>query len=370
MNIDEFFMQKTIELAKKGAGYTSPNPLVGAVIVKNNEIIGKGFHKKAGSFHAEVNALKDAGKKTKGATLYVNLEPCNHFGRTPPCTEAIIKSGISRVVVGIKDPNPEVSGSGISRLIQAGIEVKVGVLEKQAILLNEAFIKYITTNKPFVVAKIAQTIDGKVALSSGKSKWITCVDARKKGHELRNTYDAIMVGIGTVLADNPKLTCRLKGGKNPIKIIVDSTAKLPLESQLLQKGKVILATTKNADKNKLKALQDMGVEIITTSGKDEVKLEELLIKLGEKEVTSVLLEGGPKLLTSFCRRDLIDKLILFLAPKIIGSDGVNAVGELFIKEMKDVYKMQIARADKIGQDIKIELYPQKKRGGDYCSLGL
>lgn len=359
MNIDEHFMQKAIDLAKKGIGMTSPNPQVGCVIVKHNKIVGKGYHQRAGGPHAEIEALDDAGKQSRGATLYVNLEPCNHFGKTPPCTERIIKAGISKVVIGMQDPNPQVSGRGIHHLRQAGIEVKVGVLEKQAKLLNEAFIKHMTKNLPFVVAKIAQSIDGKVALSSGKSKWITGEKARKEGHKLRNACDCIIVGIRTVLIDDPRLTCRLKNGRDPIKVIVDSTAKLPLKSRLLENGRVILATTEKADIHQLKALQKSGVEIIKTSGKDKVDLNELLFKLGKMNISSVLVEGGPKLLTSFLREELIDKLIMFLAPKIIGGDGKNAIDDLNINKMENTYKMKAVKIQRIGQDIKVELYPEK-----------
>lgn len=362
MTKDEYFMQKALDLARKGIGKTSPNPLVGCVIVKQNKIVGKGYHKMAGGPHAEINALEDAREQSKGATLYVNLEPCNHYGRRPPCTEKIIKAGISQVIIGMQDPNPLVSGKGIFRLRQAGIDVKVGVLEKQAKQLNEVFIKYITKNTPFVIAKIAQSIDGKIALSSGKSKWITGRRSREEGHKLRHVCDGIAVGIKTVLADDPRLTCRLKNGKNPIKIVVDSKAKLPLESRLLESGKVILATTENADIHKIESLHKIGVDTIKTSGKNKVNLTELLLKLGKMNITSVLIEGGAKLLTSFLREDLIDKLVVFLSPKIIGGDGINAIDDLGIEQIKDIYSMKITNIQKLEQDIKMELYPRKGEG--------
>lgn len=361
MKTDEDFMQRALELAERGRETTGENPMVGAVLVKDGKIIGEGYHKKAGGPHAEIKALKYVGLNAKGATLYVNLEPCNHYGKTPPCTDALIKAGVARVVAAIEDPNPKVSGKGFLKLKKAGIDVTIGILEDKALKLNEVFIKCISQNTPFVVAKIAQTIDGKIALSSGKSKWITGDAARKKGHELRNMYDAILVGIGTVLADDPMLNCRLAGKTNdPIKIILDSSAQIPIESKLLQdRGKVILATTSYADECRLHKLQDMGVEVIKTS-QDTVNLKELLMKLYDMGISSILVEGGPRILTSFLREKLLDKLVVFLAPKIIGGDGKDCVGRLCLKEIQDIYEFSINDIEKIGEDVMLEMYPKKR----------
>lgn len=361
MNIEEFFMYRAIKLAQRGIGSTSPNPLVGAVIVKQGKVIGEGYHKNAGGPHAEIEALRNAREPVQDATLYVNLEPCSHYGKTPPCTQAIINSGILRVVIGMKDPNPKVRGQGIRYLQEAGIEVTVGVLWEESMKLNEVFIKYITQNKPFVVAKIAQSLDGKIALSSGESKWITGPDARKKGHELRNAYDGIMVGIGTVLADNPRLTCRLpRKVRDPIKIILDSSARLPMDSNVVKGNpeNLILATTQRADASQLKALEAMGIKIIQTSGKERVNLEELFIELGRLDITSLLVEGGPKVLTSLFQKKLVDKLVVFLAPKLIGGDGKSALGNLFINDIRDVYEFHISHIEKLSEDVMLTMYPK------------
>ena len=251
-------MQTAIALARKGIGKTSPNPAVGAVIVKNGRIIGKGYHKKAGRAHAEINALKQAGIKAKGAEMYITLEPCNHFGRTPPCTDVIIKAGIKKVFIGMKDPNPLVAGKGVRRLRSAGMDVEVGILEDECRGINEAYIKYITTKTPFVTLKLASTLDGKIATAAGESKWITGEDARRFAHRMRREADAVMVGIGTVLKDNPELTTRLVKGKDPIRIVVDSQLRIPVNAKVLNKkrGGIIIATTKPVKGGRIKALFD------------------------------------------------------------------------------------------------------------------
>jgi len=360
MNIDEFFMQRALQLARKGMGSTSPNPMVGAVLVYQGKIVGEGYHKRAGSPHAEVEALKDAKSNTKGTTLYVNLEPCSHYGKTPPCTRAIIDAGIGRVVIAMEDPNPRVCGEGIRSLRESGIEVTIGVLREQALRLNEVFIKYITQKRPFVTAKIAQSVDGKIALSSGDSKWITGPEARKRGHQFRSIYDSIMVGIGTVIADDPKLTARVPDKiKDPIKIIIDSTARLPPGSNVLKpNGNVILATAKDPDPRRLQTLEAMGVKIIETSDKGKVNLEELLIKLGELEISSILVEGGPKVLTSLLEKHLIDKLMVFISPKIVGGDGKSALDYLYIDEMQDIYSFHISHIERIYEDVLLTMYPK------------
>jgi diaminohydroxyphosphoribosylaminopyrimidine deaminase/5-amino-6-(5-phosphoribosylamino)uracil reductase len=263
MNTDNFFMQRALRLAKKGMGTTSPNPMVGSVVVKNGEIVGEGFHRKAGEAHAEIIALESAGQRAKGAELYLTLEPCIHYGKTPPCVEALIKAGVERAVIAMQDPNPLVAGQAIKKLKKAGVDVTVGVMREEAKKLNEVFIKYITTKRPFVIGKIAQSLDGKVALSTGESKWITSEPARVKVHELRSWCDAVMVGIGTMLADDPLLTCRLPGKrKSQTRIIVDSTAKIPLDARIFENGngRIILATTDMADKKKIKILRSKGLD--------------------------------------------------------------------------------------------------------------
>jgi len=353
-------MQRALGLAKKGMGTTSPNPIVGCILVKNGEIVGEGFHRKAGEAHAEIIALESAGQRAKGAELYLTLEPCSHYGKTPPCVEAIIKAGVERVVIAMQDLNPLVAGQGIKKLKEQGIDVTVGVMEEEAKKLNEVFIKYITTKKPFVIGKIAQSLDGKIALSTGESKWITGEPARVKVHELRNWYDAVMVGIGTVLADDPFLTCRLPGKRNTkTRIIVDSTAKIPLDARIFENGngRIILATTDMADKKKIKALRSRELDVIETNAKDgKVDLVQLFDILGNMGITSVLVEGGSRLLTSLIRENLIDKLLIFLAPIFLGESGLSSVGDLFIDELKKAPRFKFQSIKQAGNDLMLEAY--------------
>ncbi|KXG77290.1 Riboflavin biosynthesis protein RibD [Fervidicola ferrireducens] len=373
MERDIFFMKRALDLAKKGRGTTSPNPMVGAVIVKDGEIVGEGYHRKAGEPHAEVMALAQAGERARGAELFVNLEPCCHFGRTPPCADAIIRAGVKRVVVAMTDPNPLVAGKGIKRLREAGVEVEVGLLEEEARKLNEVFIKYITTGRPFIVAKIAQSLDGKIAMASGESRWITGEPARIKAHEFRSWYDAVMVGIGTVLADDPLLTCRLPGErKSPLRIVVDSWARIPLDARMLEckDGRVILATTERADGEKVNALKGKGVEVIKVPAVDgRVDLKRLMEILGSMEITSVLVEGGATLIASFIKENLVDKLLVFQAPLIIGGDGIDSIGILPIDQLKQAPRFKFHSAEAIGGDLLLEVYPDPGKGGSSCLPG-
>ncbi|WP_422447226.1 bifunctional diaminohydroxyphosphoribosylaminopyrimidine deaminase/5-amino-6-(5-phosphoribosylamino)uracil reductase RibD [Thermoanaerobacterium sp. DL9XJH110] len=360
MERDEFFMHRALKLAEKGRGYTSPNPMVGAVLVKDGEIVGEGFHKKAGEPHAEILALKQAGERAQGAELYVTLEPCSHYGRTPPCAEAIVEAGIKRVIAAMQDPNPMVAGRGIKRLREAGVEVTLGVMEEEARKLNEVFVKYITSKRPFVIGKIAQSLDGKIALAAGKSRWITGEPARIRVHELRSWYDAVMVGIGTVLADDPLLTCRLPGeNKNPVRIVVDSAAKIPLDARMLKcGGRVILAVTEMADRDKIRVLKENGVDVIETRSEDgKVNLAQLFEILGNMGITGILVEGGSGLLSSIVRQNLMDKLLIFLAPLLIGGDGLSSIGRLTIDDLKEVPRFEIKSIEQVGQDLMLEAYP-------------
>ncbi len=327
---DLTYMRLAHMLAEKSRGKTSPNPLVGAVIVKNNRIVGRGYHKKAGSAHAEIVALKDAGEQARGATLYVNLEPCCHHGRTGPCTIQIVNSGINKVVISTKDPNPLVNGKGIRHLKKAGIEVVSGLLKKEAFKLNEVYFFYITTGRPFVTLKTAQTLDGRIATATGHSKWITGVKARKLAHQLRANNDAVAVGSGTVRSDDPQLTVRSVRGENPYRIIISRSAKLPSKLKLFKNNddaKTILATTeKSAAKIKMKNLIVWSVK----EDKDGLSLVDLLEKAGRFGITSLLVEGGGRLATSFIKAGLVDKHYLGIAPKIIGA-GISAVGDLNIR---------------------------------------
>ncbi len=326
-DLDEKYMRTALRLARKARGRTSPNPMVGAVVVKNGKVISQGYHRKAGEPHAEAIALKKAGMKAKDATLYVTLEPCSHTNkRTPPCSPLVVQSGIKRVVVSMIDPNPRVSGRGVKALKSAGIEVTTGVLDAEAKKMNEAFIKHITRRVPFVTLKIAQTLDGKIGTASGESKWITGAEAREEGHRLRDANDAILVGINTVLADDPSLTARIPGGRDPLRVIVDSQLRIPLTAKVLTQqspAKTVIAALSKAPKNKMKRLRDAGAEVmIVKSAQGRVDLRDLMKKLGGKDIMSVLIEGGSEINASALKAGVVDKVVLFLAPLLM--TGVNS----------------------------------------------
>ncbi|MPW26776.1 bifunctional diaminohydroxyphosphoribosylaminopyrimidine deaminase/5-amino-6-(5-phosphoribosylamino)uracil reductase RibD [Alkalibaculum sp. M08DMB] len=364
MNIE--FMRLALKLSTKGIGYTNPNPLVGAVIVKDNQIIGQGYHKNYGDSHAEIEALINATEDVSGATMYVTLEPCSHYGNTPPCTEAIISKKISRVIIGMTDPNPLVSGRGIKLLQDHGIEVTTGILSPEIEKLNEIFIKYITTSMPFCIMKTAMSLDGKISTPTGESKWITGEIARNYVHKIRHQVSAIMVGIGTVLIDNPSLTTRFPNyhGKDPHRIILDTKASIPLDAKVLNiesESKTIIATTNKADCSKLSKLRDKGAHIIITPLKDgKVDLYSLMTTLGEMKIDSVLLEGGSELNFSALNENIVDKVITFIAPKIIGGNSSKTpVGGKGIYNLSDAFIQDNISIEKLGKDIKIESYIRK-----------
>ena len=362
MNLqDEEFMQEALRLARNAAGRTSPNPLVGAVIVREGRIVGAGWHRKAGTPHAEIHALNMAGNLAKGATLYVTLEPCSHYGRTGPCAEAVVKAGIKRVVIGMGDPNPKVAGKGIAILERAGIEVRCGVLEDEARALNEVFLKWIATQKPFVVLKTAMSLDGKIATHTGKSQWITGEAARQRVHEYRDTYDGIMVGIGTVLADNPSLTARLPDGqgKNPVRIVVDSKARTPLDANLVTDGAAltIIAVTAKAPQERVQALKDKGVAIMVAGDGEQVDMNLLMQKLGEMEICSVFAEGGGQVNFSLLKAGLVDKVHAFIAPKLIGGrEALTPVEGAGFAELTEAVELERTTVETIGQDILLTGY--------------
>jgi len=359
----EFIMSRAIKLAKLGWGKTNPNPLVGAVVVKDGKIIAEGYHKQLGGPHAEVEAFNNAKEDVAGGTLYVNLEPCSHYGRTPPCAQKIIDVGIKKVVAAIKDPNPKVSGRGFEMLKNAGIEVEVGVLEEEAIRLNEIFITFIVKKKPFVILKTAMTLDGKIATASGDSKWVTGEKARNHVHVIRDRVAAVMVGINTVLKDNPYLTTRLpdKEGSDPVRIVVDSKGSIPLDSNVINsnsKAGVILATTSRIDKEKEKMLIDKGVKIIKADGSEgRVDLKLLMDELYKLEIDSVLLEGGGTLNSAAISAGIVDKVMCFISPKIVGGENaptsVEGIGALRMCEAIGVKNISVV---KFGEDILLEGY--------------
>ncbi len=361
MGDKERYIALALELAEKGRGRTSPNPMVGAVVVKDGRIIGRGFHAKAGGPHAEVVALQEAGDEARGATVYVSLEPCSHYGRTPPCVDRIIEAGISKVVVAMLDPNPLVAGRGIEKLRAAGIETEVGVLEKRAKRLNEVFIKYITTELPFVLIKMAMTLDGKSATITGDSRWISGEGSRAYVHHLRDEFDAVMVGIGTVLKDDPRLTARLPegGGKDPIRIIVDSRGRIPLTAKVLNldsPAKTMIAVTKKAPQDKVEQLRGKGIEVLVLPAvrDDKVDLRELLRELGKREIASVLVEGGGNLNWSLLDAGLVDKIVFFIAPKIVGGDKApTPVEGMGIRRMTEALLLDEVEVTICGEDIEI-----------------
>lgn len=360
--LDEKYMRMALRLAAKARGRTSPNPMVGAVLVKNGRVLASGYHKKAGEPHAEAVALKKAGGAAKGATLYVTLEPCSHTNkRTPPCSPLVVSSGIKRVVVAMIDPNPKVSGGGVKTLRKAGIEVTTGVLEAEARKLNEAFIKYITTGMPFVTLKIAQTLDGKIATATGESKWITGEKAREEGRRLRDTNDAILVGVNTVLKDDPSLTTRAPGGRDPIRIILDSKLRTPLAAKVITQSssaKTYIATLDGMPKDKLLKLLDAGAEIFIAKGKrGQIDLKYLMRMLGSQGVMSVLIEGGAEVNASALKSGIVDKVVVFVAPLLMtGRDSLCSIGGISPARLSRAVRLADVTFRFVGQDLMIEGY--------------
>ena len=360
---DEIFMEKALILARRGLGKTSPNPMVGALVVKGGKILGKGYHRRYGGAHAEVIALRNTEGDMKGASMYVTLEPCCHHGLTPPCVDALIGAGMSRIVVGTPDPNPRVNGKGIKILRDHGIQVKVGVLEERCRELNETYFKYMQTGMPLVTLKFAQSLDGRIATKMGRSQWLSSPEALSLTHKLRSIHDGVLVGIGTILADDPRLTVRLVKGKNPRRIIVDSGLRIPLTAKLLNDegvDKTIIAATEKANQGKAQGLKNLGAEILWAAKdqRGEVDMNDLLEKLGRMEITSVLVEGGAKIITSLLRERLADKIIILMAPKLIG-EGIEAVGDLEIHDLHEALRISRMKTRRLGEDISIEGYLQK-----------
>lgn len=360
---DAYYMKRALELAARGSGSTSPNPLVGAVIVKEGNIIGEGWHERAGEPHAEINAIGSANEDVENSTIYVNLEPCSHFGRTPPCAVELVKRKFKRVVVAMEDPNPLVAGRGIKLLRDNGIQVDVGINRIEALMLNDIFIKYITRKKPFVLLKAAMTLDGKTATRTGDSKWISRELSRDYVHNLRNRYSSILVGLNTVIKDNPELTARLEGvkTKNPVRIIMDSKGRISADARVLgaEKDKrTIIATTKDMTEEKRRYLENKGAEVIITDKEDgRVNLGQLLEELYKKGIDSVLVEGGGTVAASFIEEGLVDKAAFFIAPVIIGgSTAPTPVMGAGVDYIREGYKLKYQKVSVFGQDVLIEGY--------------
>jgi diaminohydroxyphosphoribosylaminopyrimidine deaminase/5-amino-6-(5-phosphoribosylamino)uracil reductase len=359
-------MRAALRLARKGLGRTSPNPAVGAVIVRNGKIIASGYHKRAGSDHAEIEALaKIGGRGKKNDTLYVTLEPCNHHGRTPPCTEAILGSGIKKLVVGMRDPNPKVSGGGCEFLVEKGVEVRTGILETACRRLNEAFLKFVTTGRPFVVAKSALTMDGWTGTATGHSRWVTNEKSRQFAHRLRDRLDGVLVGVGTVLADDPMLTTRLKKGvgRDPVRIIVDTDLKIPDEAKVLNRDSsalTLIAVGAHVPPERLRRVEKSGVLVLTCpTNEGRIDLTALMDILGGMDIASLLVEGGSAIMGSMIRERLVDKFYIFKAPKILGgNDGIPMSSGPGPREMNGCLKIKHIKLRRFGDDILVRGYPE------------
>jgi len=357
---DEQWMKRALRLAEKGSGRTSPNPMVGAVLVKDGRVVGEGYHSKAGEAHAEIVALQQAREEARGSILYLNLEPCTHYGKTPPCAPRVIESGVKRVVIGMEDPNPLVKGKGIEVLRRAGLEVEAGILGKECQKLNEAFCKYILGKEPFVILKVAATLDGKIATRDGDSKWISGEASRRFVHKLRDQVDGVLVGIGTVLKDDPQLTTRIRGGRDPYRIVLDSRLRIPEEAKVIgiSPSKTIIAATEFAPKDKIERLEKRGVQIlILDSQEGKINLKSCLSQLGEIGMMSLLVEGGSQINGSFLDEGLIDKLLLFLSPRLIGDhQALGIFGGRGVSSLEERVALKEIKTRRVGEDILLEGY--------------
>lgn len=362
------YMKRALTLARKGIGKTSPNPAVGCVIVKDGTVIGEGWHKKAGGPHAEIHALEMAGAAARGADVYVTLEPCCHTGKTPPCSEALIKAGVKRVIAGMSDPNPQVSGGGLAALKQAGITTSCGLLESDCRAINRPFIKHVTTSLPYVTYKCAMTLDGNIATITGESRWISCEESRKYVHRMRARMDAVMVGVDTVLADNPQLTVRHVRGKNPLRVIVDTRLRTPESVIVLSDrhaSKTFIATTETNPRVHARYLKQGATIVVCDEYDGRVSMKDLLQKLGTMGVQSILLEGGSRLAGDMLQHGLIDELVFFVAPKIIGNNGFAPFAlQGGITSMSEAVMLEFTDICRIGSDIVVTARPESSCSPD------
>lgn len=352
------YMKIALELAERGCGFVNPNPMVGAVIVKNERIIGSGYHEQYGSLHAERNAISSCTESPEGADMYVTLEPCCHYGKTPPCTEAIIQSGIKKVIIGSVDPNYLVSGKGIDILKKNNIEIVYGVMDDENKKLNEVFFHFMKTGRPFVVMKYAMTLDGKIATFSGKSKWITGEEAREHVHQSRHKYSGIMIGVNTVIADDPMLNCRIPGGKDGVRIICDASLRMPLNSKIAESAKDITTymATASEEEKRIRVFESMGCKIIRIGKtRNGIDLNELMDKLGEEKIDSILLEGGAALNFSALNSGIVNKVQAYISPKIFGGEGAKTpVGGAGIEDPDRAFMLEKREIKLLGEDVLIE----------------
>lgn len=368
-------MRMALDLAARGRGLTSPNPMVGAVIVNGGEVVGRGYHQAAGGPHAEVHAIDAAGERARGGTLYVNLEPCNHTGRTPPCTLKIVAAGIRRVVVGMRDPNPAVPGGGADVLERQGIAVRLGVCTAEAEALNEVFVKFIQTRRPFVIAKCAATLDGRIATRTGDSRWVTGEESRAYVHELRQAADAILVGVETIMADDPQLTTRRRSGesRDPLRVILDTRLRLPASARVVRHSSpagTLIVTGPEVGAEAKRRIAGPGVEILEADTRGgRIDLERLMARLGGRGITSVLIEGGSRVLGSAFRDGVVDKAFFFIAPLITGGDdGLPVCRGEGVDRMRECLRLTRIRTRRFGDDLMIAGYPAP-RGGDKTPPG-
>lgn len=363
--LDRKYMARALQLALRGAGHTRPNPMVGAVLVKDGRIIGEGWHKQYGGPHAEVNAFASATEDPEGATLYVSLEPCSHYGKTPPCADLIIRKKVARVVAALEDPNPLVSGRGFRKLRANGIRVTVGVLAEEARHINDVFLTYVTRKRPFVLYKAAMSLDGKIACHTGESQWISSEKSREEVQRLRGILSGIMVGAGTVIADNPRLTCRMEEYENPARIIVDGKLRVPVESRIFHEpGRNIILTTSEASLEKKKALENLGVELIEADSEEpgKVDLKSAMLALGIKGIDGILLEGGPTLAASALEAGIIDAIRFYIAQKIIGGrEAPSPFAGTGAAHMNEVVPLTDAVYGTSGDDLWIQAYIQREK---------
>lgn len=368
-------MERALSLAGLASGSSNPNPAVGAVIIKNGEVVGEGYTQTAGSHHAEIVALKQAGEASRGASLYVTLEPCCHFGRTPPCTDAIIEAGITHVHMATLDPNPLVCGKGKEALEKAGIKTVVGHLGPQSLELNEAYVKYITTGVPFVIAKFAMSLDGKIATRSGHSKWISCEESRRFVHGLRYSADAIMVGVNTIMLDDPHLTVRISGDggtvvKQPWRVVVDTHGRTPLSANIFQEPvRILIITAEDVEKRKVENFKEKGAEVIKVPASGGfLDLRKVISELGKREISNLLVEGGETLLGSFFDHELVDKVVVFVAPIIVGGKAARTpVGGVGVENVGQAKHLKSVKIVRFGEDVLISGYLKPLEYNDLCS---
>lgn len=358
-------MQRALALAVRAQGRTSPNPVVGALIVRAGRVISEGYHRRAGLPHAEIEALRKAGEPLRGTTVYVNLEPCAHYGRTPPCTDALIEAGVARVVVGMRDPNPRVSGRGIRRLRRAGIAVTTGVLREACQRVNEDFVLSIRRGRPFVTLKLAASLDGRIAAAGGDARWISGAVSRRRVHQLRNQVDAVLVGAETVKVDDPRLTCRIRGGRDPLRVVLDGRLSISPKARicrLASPAATVIVTSRAAARMRGAAFERAGVELLALSGRrGRIALRAVLEELARRGAKHVLIEGGGQVAAAAIHERVVDKVMFFYGPLLLGGDGRRMLDPLGVGRVADGVKLHTMQLERIGQDVLLSGYIEERK---------